>query len=411
MALPTQSPICRLPVAAYLHGKAMKRSPWAATRAATFTLAFAVMICFLSTATTRAEELSTGTGSKKARRSVVSQIPFDQLNEQTRRNISDVIDRPSMYRSLPKMAIQIDPEYLQFLIRYPEVVVNIWELMGITDMKADRTGAYTLDTDDGAGTTSTMELVYGSQDMHIYYGQGQYEGPVLRKKLNATCVIIVRTAARKSELIGGNQAAVTPTDRQMICQLDVFLKIQNNTAGLIVKTIQPIVGPTADHNFTESMKFIQRLNETTEDNGPGVQEMAKRFDVTPDVQQRFVQVVGNVFQRSLQRQRPGGLRAAMSYSQADFSGDPNSDRTSSSRSPVPPQSIAQKRTSETGYTARTAGGASDAYPPSGGGQWPYQQQSWQQPMPYAYPAAAYPAARSYGYGSPVQRAVYQGGNR
>ena len=40
----------------------------------------------------------------------------------------------------------------------------------------------------------------------------------------------------------------------MVCQLDVFLKIPNAAAGFVVRTIQSIVGPTADHNFAAAVK-------------------------------------------------------------------------------------------------------------------------------------------------------------
>ena len=249
------------------------------------------------------EELSTGSSARKLRQQVLNQIPWARLNAQTKAKISDVLEKPSMYRSLPRMAIQIDPQYLQFLIRHPEVVVNIWELMGITDMKVNRVGPYHLRTDDGAGTTSDMELVFGSHDLHMFYGEGQYEGPVLKKKLRANCVIVMRTSPRNRGPIELTSAGspIVNRQRQMVCQLDVFLKIQNPTAGLVVRTIAPIVGPTADHNFVESMKFLQRLNETTESNGYGVQEMGKKLSVVPSVQSKFIQVAGGVYERAVAR--------------------------------------------------------------------------------------------------------------
>ena len=81
-------------------------------------------------------------------------------------------------------------------------------------------------------------------------------------------------------------------------QLDVFLKIENAAAGLIARTLNPLVGKTADQNFVESMKFVQRLNETTEKNGPGVQGMADRLEgLTPEVRQNFIDVVARVFEK------------------------------------------------------------------------------------------------------------------
>ena len=68
---------------------------------------------------------------------------------------------------------------------------------------------------------------------------------------------------------------------------------------MIAKTLNPIVGNTADHNFVESLNFLQRLNETTVKNGVGVQRMANRLtDIDRDTRKKFIDVAGSVFQKS-----------------------------------------------------------------------------------------------------------------
>lgn len=263
-------------------------------------LVLMVALVFLQTPAAKAQEIATGTSSRTLRKEVVRSLPYPQLNAETKAKIGDILERPSLYRRLPVTAIEIDPEYLQFLVRYPETVVGIWELMGITQMQTKRVGPYSLKTNDGAGTTSDMELVYGSPDLHIYFGDGVYEGAFLRKQLHAKCVIILRT--RPHVEMGGGEITEHRPDgiQKTTCQLDVFLKLTNGTAGIIAKTISPIVGPTADHNFTESLKFLERLNKTTVKNGPGVQQMSTRLEVDPHVAEKFKAVAGRVFYRAQQ---------------------------------------------------------------------------------------------------------------
>ena len=79
--------------------------------------------------------------------------------------------------------------------------------------------------------------------------------------------------------------------------MDVFLKVDNVAAGVIARTLQPLVGPTADHNFMESLKFLQRLNSTTLRNGPGVQLMGNRLSLQPEVLKGFQHVAGQAYQR------------------------------------------------------------------------------------------------------------------
>lgn len=259
--------------------------------------------------TAGAQELAAGTSSRQLRKEVVRSLPYAQLNAETKAKIGDILEKPSLYRRLPITAISVDPEHLQFLIRYPETVVGIWELMGITHMETRRIAPFTLKTDDGAGTTSNMELVFGSPNLHIYYGDGMYEGPVLRRKLRGECVIIVRTRPH-TEINTGDITSTRPgAPPQTACQLDVFLKLENGTAGIIAKTISPIVGPTADHNFTESLKFVERLNKATVGNGPGVQQMAERLDIDPNVIQKYQDVVARVYQRAYDRAKQASAAA------------------------------------------------------------------------------------------------------
>lgn len=326
--------------------------------------------------TAAAQELATGTSSRQLRKEVVRNLPYAQLNATTKAKISDVLEKPSLYRRLPVTAISVDPEHLQFLIRYPETVVGIWELMGITHMQTQRVAPFTLRTNDGAGTTSNMELVFGSPNLHIYYGDGLYEGPVLRRQLRGECVIIVHTRPH-TEITTGDITPNRPgAPLQTACQLDVFLKLENGTAGIIAKTISPIVGPTADHNFTESLKFVERLNKTTVSNGPGVQQMAERLDVDPHVIQKYQDVVGRVYQRAAERAE--NTNSAYDY---DFT---QRSRTVQEPSPV---------------TAQPFSSAASSYP--------YQQQSYQRPY-HGNVRSFYsrPAGGSFYDSGSVNRAVF-----
>jgi hypothetical protein len=235
------------------------------------------------------QQLTTGTSSRNAKDEAIKCIPLHDMTPDAQAKISAVLQDHSLYRRLPMTQIECDSEYYTFLCRYPEVIVSIWRLMGVTEMDSQRTGPFELHTEDGAGGTNDVELIYGNDQIHVFYGTGKYEGPVLRKPVNGQCVLVLRTSS-----------ADDPTGKStQTSKLDIFLKIENAAAGIIAKTLNPLVGKTADQNFVETMKFVQRLNETTSRNGPGVQGMAYRLDgLTPEVRQSFIDVAGRVFERS-----------------------------------------------------------------------------------------------------------------
>ena len=284
------------------------------------------MLTFSIGSYSQAEQLTSGTSSQKARQSVLSSIPYQQLNEEARLKINPVLSKPSIYRRLPVTSIEVDPDYFVFLVRYPEVVVNIWKIMGVTKMVTTRRGPFEIVTDDGAGTVSNVELIYGTNNMHIFYAEGTYEGPVLKRKLKGKCVLVLRSDYGQN---GPHQTATS--------QLDVFLKVDNATAGLIAKTVNPIVGKTADHNFVESLNFIQRLNETTEKNGPGVQHMANRLaDISRDVRRDFVHVAGRVYEKStgMSVSTPAAQFGEPAYQARPATRHPSAPRLDSGRIPA-----------------------------------------------------------------------------
>ena len=161
--------------------------------------------------------------------------------------------------------------------------------MGISQMTARRTAPYKLEATDGAGTKTQAELVYGQPNLNIYYAEGEYEGPMLFRRVTGKCVIMIESNYNR-----GADGKVHVTSR-----MNFFLKIDNLAASIIAKTVHPLVGTTADHNFVETLKFAEKLSETSAANGPGVQRMGARLpEVTPEVRRRFQEMAGLVWQRS-----------------------------------------------------------------------------------------------------------------
>jgi hypothetical protein len=183
-----------------------------------------------------------------------------------------------MYRRMPVKVIDCDPDLYVFLVRYPEVVVSIWEVMGITQVAAKRTGDFTLATYDGAGTLSNVELVYGTRQKHVLYATATYDGPLTARPLQARCVFLLQSGYMQ-----------TPQGRTFVAsQLDVFIRIDHAGADIAVKALHPLVGRTADYNFTESIGFLQQISQAAETNSYGLRRLAARLTkLDPEVRRCF----------------------------------------------------------------------------------------------------------------------------
>lgn len=273
------------------------------------TAQFSLWIVFLiafgsSTAMGQLYSFSKATTGRAAREDAIRGIPFRSLSQEAQQRILSVVRKPTMFRRMPVTPIRCDPELHRFSVRQPEVIVSIWQLMGITQVTAQRTAPYVLQCNDGVGTVTNMELIYGDANTHVLLCEGAYDGPLFRKPLKGRCVLVLRTSSAKNG-----------TGYQINNMLDVFLQIDHVGLDIFAKTLHPLLGKSADINFTESMRFIEKMSRASEKNGEGMQHMIDRLDgVQPHIRSDFKQVVANVNARyshalaSLSRSKSANLQ-------------------------------------------------------------------------------------------------------
>ncbi|MDA1051456.1 MAG: hypothetical protein O3C40_13390 [Planctomycetota bacterium] len=235
----------------------------------------------LVASTTNAAPRAGAALDQQARHEAINAIPFDQLTEETQAKLWNVVSQPTIYRQLPITVTGSDPDMHVFLVRYPEIIVNIWQLMGVTKVQIQRTGDYTFQASDGAGTVCDVQLVYGDENTHVYYAEGSYEGVLLRKLIRGSCVIVLKSDYSRTE----------DQDVYVTNQLDLFMQLDNVGAEILARTLHPLVGKSADHNFTESTRFLSQVSRAAETRSGGLQQLAGRLkNVDEPIRERFVQI-------------------------------------------------------------------------------------------------------------------------
>ena len=216
-----------------------------------------------------------------AQREAEQALPWRELKPEAAAKLRDVVQSPSLFRRMPAESIQCDPDLFVFLVRHPEVVVNIWRRMGITRCELKRKTDFLIQASDGAGTKSRVELVYGTPELHVMYAEGDYSGSLTRKPIHGRCVIILRSSTKQP-------APKDTADTQITNVMDVFLKLDHTGAEIVAKALHPLVGRTADLNFQQSMKFVEQIARVAKTNNDSMQRLALQLDaVDPKVRDRF----------------------------------------------------------------------------------------------------------------------------
>jgi len=259
--------------------------------------AIAIMTSALFLPPARAESPTAASTSRAAREEAIKSIPFGKLDQAAKSKVSDVLDHASIYRRLPTQVCHCDPHLYLFLMNHPDVLVNIWQAMGVTGMSLHRTGPGAYRIDDGAGTQSDLQILYRDQNTHLVYAEGVYDGPVLKRQVKGRCVVLLKSGYSRKE-----DGAEFVTN-----QIDAFIHLDRVGAELVAKTFQPLVGKSADENFSEATAFLSRLSEAAERNQPGMQRLAQYLtNVDPALQQQFIMLTASIADKAVARTASAG---------------------------------------------------------------------------------------------------------
>ncbi|HWB01235.1 MAG TPA: hypothetical protein VG713_22250 [Pirellulales bacterium] len=243
--------------------------------------ALIVGILLLVAAPTVAATPNGSATNRAARDEALRAIPLARLAASDRARVSKVLVDSSIFRRLPTQVIDCDPEFYLYLVEHPELVVEVWRVLGISTVTLDRDENETLHADDGAGTVGKVDLIYRSQEAHVFYADGCYDGPVFNQPLKGQCVLLLRSSyVRKAD----GTYSVT-------CRLDSFLHLDNATLEVLAKVMQPLVGQIADHNFRETTLFVAALHQAAQCNLAGLDDVISRMkDVRPEICQQFAEL-------------------------------------------------------------------------------------------------------------------------
>ncbi len=211
------------------------------------------------------------TSSRAARQDAVKSVPWDQLDERTTEKVNTVLDDVTIYRRLATQTIECDSDLYRLLVLNPDLIVGMWEALGISSVALERQVNGTFLANDGEGTRGQVEILYASPGIHVVYASGKYEGPMFHRPVRGQTVLILRS----DYLTDAAEA------QRIQCKLDVFVRLEHAGVEMLAKTFQPLVGRVADHNFKETTAFMGSLSYTAAVNPQKVDRITSRLDHVP----------------------------------------------------------------------------------------------------------------------------------
>jgi hypothetical protein len=217
-----------------------------------------------------------GSSSREARDEAMRAIPYNQLDRDARIKVGAVLSNTTIFRRLPAETIECDANLFVFLIEHPDLVVNIWEALGVSEVELRRASEDTFDASDKAGTRGRIEYLYQGPRTHLVYADGTYTGSLMSRPVRGRCVLLMRSSYAK-----------TSDGRPVVrCGIDAFLHLENVGVGVLAKTFQPLVTTAADHNFRETVGFLASVHQAAASNYAGMQRLTEKLTNVDDAQRQ-----------------------------------------------------------------------------------------------------------------------------
>jgi hypothetical protein len=250
-------------------------------------------LLWLASAAALAASPNQATSSRAAREDAVRSIPLARLDADVREKVSQTLAHSTLYRRLPVQVTPCDPDLYLFLVRHPEVVVNIWEVMGVSNVAIERTGPDTFRASDNMGTLCSVKFCYSDPETHVIYAEGSYSGPLFSRPVQARCVLLLKSGYLQE----------TDGRHFVTSRMDTFIEIDHAGLELLARTLQVLVHRSADYNFVETAAFLSQVSRAAELNAGGVQRLAERLEnVDEPTRDRFAEISWSVSEKARQRQ-------------------------------------------------------------------------------------------------------------
>jgi hypothetical protein len=230
----------------------------------------AAMLSLLAgAASMRAAEPAGASTSEEAKAEARRSVPLAKIDPAYRQAVRAVLDDPSLFRRLPTNIVDCHPDLFTFLAQNPEVLVEIWRHLGVSQVRLTRIDERTFDIADGAGTTGKLVVVEqtcepDAQNRIVMFAQGSYDGKPFQKPVSADCVLVLTSGSMRE----------TNGRRYVASRLDTFVKLDRISLELVAKAVHPFVGQTADRNFADTLSFVSNFSYTAENRPEAIEQIA-----------------------------------------------------------------------------------------------------------------------------------------
>lgn len=232
------------------------------------------------------KSVRSGSSSSATRKTALGVLPLDKLTPERRAPVDDVLSSLSLFRRLPTVTFEIDPDLYVYFLRNPDVIVSIWRALDISKFELKQVADDCYHADAGDGSTGRIQILYRGAESQLVYCDGLYKSPLLVKPIHSKAVIHLQTTFTREA-----DGRIFATHRG-----DLFVSFPSQTVETAARVISPVSYLLADRNFKQISLFGQMMS-TAMCRQPGWVEMvANRLNgLSEERRQEFLKLSAHVY--------------------------------------------------------------------------------------------------------------------
>ena len=225
--------------------------------------------------------IKAGSSTTAVRKQALQELPLDRLSNHARSKAESVLKNLGLFRRLPTLSFEIDPEVYDYFLRNPDVAVATWRAMDISKFKLQQVEPNQYQADAGDGSVGQVELFYHTPEDTLIHCDGAFKSPLLPRPIVARSLMRLQTTfAREPDgrIIGTHSG-------------DVFVEFPSQAVETVAKVISPVSHSIADRNFKQMTLFAHLMSQAMARHPGWIEVIGHKLDgVGAERKQEFLEV-------------------------------------------------------------------------------------------------------------------------
>ena len=195
-------------------------------------------------------------------------MQLDRLAPEAQRKSQLVVKNLGMFRRLPAISFECDPDVYDYFLRNPDVAVSTWRAMEISQFQLRETGANQYHADAGDGSVGEVELLLHTPTETMIHCDGAFKSPLLPKPIVARSLMRLQTSFAKDaegRMIGTHTG-------------DVYVEFPSQAVEAVARVIAPVSHNIADRNFKQMTLFVHLMSQAMARHPGWIEQTGNKLD-------------------------------------------------------------------------------------------------------------------------------------